>query len=382
LTVQIVWAVLAVVLAGVGLLSQANGQENGPASAPLFLIGSLAAMALIVSIIRTRVVLTAAAVETYGLFGMKRMERADIVGYRRIRPSRAPAYLELQSRNPSAPVLRLDASVLTDRRTQPWFAGVQDLEARDKAEAQAAIDQDARLGATVQQRRKTASRLKVLYGALAVVGVGFLFARLFDDRAAPWFFIALAIYLAVFLGLALLGPVIQLPLSRGRAGTFTGLQGRVGLLAVLLLPGLGSLAMLEGIHLASGQAQLTLVAGALAPAAVIVLAAGRGAGPFRDPGSALLACAACALCFYGLADGVNAVADPSAPRLDYGQVSNLRAYHGKSTTYYVELTYANGTAAEETISRSLYDQLHVGERACIATRPGALRLAWYDVEVC
>jgi hypothetical protein len=215
---------------------------------------------------------------------------------------------------------------------------------------------------------------------LAVVGLGFLAAGRTGPQAAPWFFGALAVYVPVCVGLALLGP--RLPLPPSSIAMIGASETRTGLLIILMFPGMGALAMLDGIHLGNDQARNTLIGGSLVAGAALVLAVGRGAGLFRDWRSWLLPCGACALCLFGLADGVNAVADPTPPKLYYGQVADLYASRGKSTTYYVDLKFDNGQDDRERISRTLYQRLQLGQRACIAARPGALQLAWYDVETC
>src|ERR1700761_7237576 len=127
---QRIGAFLAFAYAGVFGLSTLSRFHYGPdiwIAAAAFAVGLL----FVASIFRTRIVLDADGIEMSSLFGVRRIRRSDVVGYRLYKPGRGRPYIELRSRDPQAAKLDVDMAVMDDPRCKPWFAGMPDLAARD-----------------------------------------------------------------------------------------------------------------------------------------------------------------------------------------------------------------------------------------------------------
>jgi hypothetical protein len=345
-------------------------------AAAAFVVGLL----FVASIFRTRIVLDADAIEISGLFGVQRMRRGDVVGYRIYRPGRSRPYIELRSRDPQAAKLGVDKAVMDDPRCKPWFAGMPDLAARDFADAQAAIDNDATLGATIEERRARASRIKTAYLWMFGLGFGFLGFVWFYDQPNLWFYGLLLIYVAACLGLTFFGPPFLLS---ARKPNTQDEPSRLGVLNMLWLPAGSCFWGLEFIHLTDANVWKPLLAGCVAAALVIFWLAAGGSRIFRndDWKVGLVAAAATALCFYSLVIGLNAVADRSKPAIDRARIIDMSVKQGRSTSYRLDLAFAHGKD-RKLVPEVLYNQLKIGGSVCVATRPGLFHIAWYEVERC
>ena len=98
---QRIGAFLAFAYAGVFGLSTLSRFHYGPdiwIAAVAFAVGLL----FVASIFRTRIVLDADGIEMSSLFGVRRIRRSDVVGYRLYKPGRGRPYIELRSRDPQA----------------------------------------------------------------------------------------------------------------------------------------------------------------------------------------------------------------------------------------------------------------------------------------
>jgi hypothetical protein len=345
-------------------------------AASAFLVGLL----FVTSILRTRIALDADGVEMSSLLGVRRMRRSDIVGYRIYKPGRNRPYLELRSRDPRASKLDIDMAVMDDFRCKPWFDGMPDLAARDFADAQAAIDNDAALGATVEERRTKAAQIKAMYLWMFGLGFGFLGFVWFYDQPNIWFYGLLLIYVVACLGLTFFGPPFLL---FDRPPTTQEQPSRLGILNMLWMPAGSCLWGLEFIHLADANAWKSLLAGCAAAALVIFALAVGGMKIFRndDWKVGILGAAAAGLCFYSLFVGFNAVADLNTPALERATIADMSVKKGRSTSYRLDLVFAH-RKDRELVSEVLYNQLKIGGSVCLARRPGRFRIDWNQVERC
>jgi hypothetical protein len=378
-SLQVVFGFLAFAFAGVfGLstLSKYHYGADGWMAAAALAMGML----FVASILRTRIVLDADAIEMSSLLGVRRMRRSDVVGYRISKPGRSRPYLELRSRDPQAVKVDVDMAVLNDPRCKPWFDGMPDLAAHDAAEAQAAIDNDAALGTTVEERRARVSRIRNAYGWMFALGFGFIAVDWIYDQPSLWFYGLLLVYVVTCLGLIFFGPPFLL---FARKPNTQGDPSRLGVLNMLWLPALGCFSGLGFIHLVDPNAWKPLLAGCVAAALVIFWLAAGGPRMFRDDDwkVGLIAAAAIAICLYSITVGLNAVADLSQPTLDRASITAMEVRHGRSTSYHLSLVFAHGKD-REFVPKVLYDQLKIGGPACVATRPGLFHIAWSEVERC
>jgi hypothetical protein len=376
---QIVFGFIAFALAVVfGLSARSRFHYGADGWMAVAALG--AGLLFVASILRTRIVLDADAIEVSSLLGVRRMRRSDVVGYRIYKPTRGRPYLELRSRDPQAATIQVNMAVLNDPRCAPWFDGMPDLAERDATQAQAAIDNDAALGATVEERRARASRIRTVYGWVFGLGFGFIAVDWVYDKPSAWFYGLLLAYVVICLGLTFLGPPFLL---FARKPNTQGEPSRLGILNMLWLPALGCFSGLGFIHLADPNAWKPLLAGCVAAALAIAWLAAGGPRILRngDWKVGLIAAAAAAMCLYALVVGLNAAADPSRPGLDRASITGMKVRHGRSTSYRLDLAFAHGKD-RAFVPKVLYNQLKVGAAVCVAARPGLFHLAWSEVERC
>jgi hypothetical protein len=378
-SLQTVFAVLAFAFAGVFGLSTLS-KYHYDADVWLAVVALAAGLVLVASIFRTRIVLDADAIELSSLLSVRRMRRSDVVGYRMCKPGRGRTYLALRSRDPQAATVDVDMAVLDDPRCKPWFNDMPDLASRDARERQAAIDNDLALGATVEERRARASKIRTAYGWMFGLGFGFIAVDWVYDKPSLWFYGLLLIYVVACLGVTFFGPPFLL---FARKPNTQGDPSRLGVLNMFWFPALGCISGLGFIHLADANAWKLLLTGCVSAALAIVWLAAGGPKVFRndDWKVGLITVGAVALCLYSLVVGLNAVADFSKPVLDRASVTDMTVRHGRSTSYHLDLAFAHGKD-RELVPKALYDQLEIGKPACVAARPGLFHIAWSEIERC
>src|SRR5262249_41119078 len=158
---------------------------------PLTLLGGY----LLLGGLRSRVVLTADAIESYGAFMVRRLARSEIKGRRLLRMQYGQTAVELVPREPGARPLKLSRSAMrTDAALDTWLNSIPDLDVQEAAAAQAEIVADPELGQTPDERLASLERAKKL-------------ARAFNGAtwaAAAWGFFYPQPYALALLVLALL----------------------------------------------------------------------------------------------------------------------------------------------------------------------------------
>jgi hypothetical protein len=87
---------------------------------------------------------------------------------------------------------------------------------------------------------------------------------------------------------------------------------------------------------------------------------------------------------YGAVAVVDIQFDSSAGTVFSAPVLGKYAYHGKSSSYHLNLPpWGPRTRADSVeVSSVIYDALKVGDTVCITLHPGVLNLAWYSAGVC
>ena len=84
---------------------------------------------------------------------------------------------------------------------------------------------------------------------------------------------------------------------------------------------------------------------------------------------------------YGVAINVNCLYDNSKPDIYYSEVSDMRITTGNITSYYIKLNPWGPVAEidEVVISKSLYDQLVIGDSVNIYLKKGEINIPWFKV---
>jgi len=87
---------------------------------------------------------------------------------------------------------------------------------------------------------------------------------------------------------------------------------------------------------------------------------------------------------YGATAMVDIQFDTSAGTVFAAPVLGKYAYHGRSSSYHLNLPPWGPRAQPDSVevSSGTYDALNVGDQVCVTLHPGALNLAWYRAAVC
>jgi hypothetical protein len=359
------------------LLETAQGKMP-PSTATLLDLALLAGgVAGLVSAALMKIVLTRDAIETHGLFGVRRMERSDIEGYRSVFRARQRNLLLLYPKEAGAWPIRLDPGVLTNPRTRAWFDGVPTLAHANAERAKAEIDACQALGDTPEARRAKARKLGFNLLWMLLAGLALLPVIIVAGSPSVWLACLMLAFLAVSFGFIFQTRDLPMPLD-GATRKGGGLAMRMVLpmvgpiFATLFLGGL--------IRPASVNDFGTAIGVAAALSAVLMLVIG-GSRVILAPKPFLVAAAFCAFGFYGVVMSADAAFDFSAPRVESGPVTGRHLGSGKSTSYWVDVALPSGAQSISAPSR-IYNRLEVGRRACLSYRPGALQVAWYWFDAC
>jgi hypothetical protein len=349
---------------------------------PLILLGLLVPAALggwcFIGVFRSKLVLTADAVEVHGAFRVRRMARADIAGRRTQALQYGQQLTVLRSRDPRAPELKISQSMRTDATWNAWLAALPDLDAQAARDLEAEVAANPELGQTPEERlARLAAARKLARSATFVT-----------YAVAAWAYFYPRPYGAALLAVAALPWLAIVLVARSRGLLRIDSQRndpRPSLALAVILPGIAllmrSLTDVGMFELWYVLAYAALVAGLITWAALTSDAALRA-----RPWAALLLCAV-AGCPYGYGAVVlgNAELDHSAGT-DY-RVAVLERHMsrgGRSTYYYLLLGRwgARTEPAQERVPRDLYLQAAPGSSVCIHRGAGALAIPWYVVRSC
>jgi hypothetical protein len=374
-------------LGGLGVLAIGGGlagaaamllsSTDAPPALALIPLAFVALGAYLVAAVRVaRVVLYEDAIELVELGKGKRRLRRDEIAGRRIVPMQyGQAQLVLELRGAGRKPVKAHWVHETDVVLETWLAALPDLDAEERARAEAELMRSAALGANEAERAQALTRArrvaKVLSGVAIAASVwGWLYPRPYPAAVAT-----LAVLPLVALVVLLLG--------RGRYGFDSGrTDPRPSVAAAVFGPGmvLGLRAILD-VQVLDWK---PLLAGAAVGGVVLVAAIAAAERKARRLW--LLALLAPLLSFYpwGGLSLANALLDHGEPEVFRVVVRAKHVSSGKHTSY--ELTLDPwGPVAEAgsvDVGRAVYDAVPIGGEVCLALRPGALGVRWYFVGRC
>lgn len=344
------------------------------AALPLVLFGGF----MLLGGLRSRVVLTVDAIESYGAIMVRRLARSDIKGRRLLRLQYGQTAVELVPREPGARPLRLSRSGMrTDAALDAWLNSIPDLDIQEAEAARAEIAADPELGQTPEERLASLAQAKKL--AKAVNGLTW--------AALIWGWFYPQPYALALLVIALL-PWVAVILAAKSHGLYRlGARRndvRPNLATPLYVPGFVLLLRaVQDVGVLNWPLALTY---ALLATFIVFLAALRSEPTLWERRSVAIA-----LFFIMGAYGYGAVALgnsllDSAHGQNYRvQVLAMHSTHGsKSNSYYLTLApWGPRThAADVSVSRTLYSLTRPGGQVQVHQGPGALGIGWYAVSAC
>jgi hypothetical protein len=349
-----------------------------PALLLMFLMPMTMGLYVLLGSLRSRVVLTADAIEVYGAFSTRRLMRAEIAGRRTVQVKNG-SVTELIPSAPGQKSVRFNVAQFGgDSVLDAWLTSLPDLDARDRAASEAEIEANPEFGPTPEARRAWLEEAGRLAKLLNIAAVAALAAALMlrDPYRIGTLVLVILPCAAIFLA--------------GRSHglyrlTFERNDVRPTLALALLLPGFAlALRAFQEIGVLEIRALLTY---AVALAVLLAWLAFRS-NPHAQPGapSTPLLITLIALAGYSLGVVVlgNAYLD-TAPKREY-RVAVLAKdeHHGRSTSYQFTLAaWGPRTSAQRTqVPAALYRAVPLGGDVCVHQGPGALRISWFTVDAC
>lgn len=336
-----------------------------------FLLGAY----LIVAMLKSKIILTADAIELYEPFKTKHLLRSQIAGWRVI-PTQYVSTLEFTPRDPHAKKLKFALTIKPDAAFDSWLSTLPNLDAQDLEKSRAELDANQELGLTHEQRTE---RL-----AAAANYAKYLTWVTWAASAWGWFYPQP--YTAAILVLAAL-PLAAILLGLRTKGVyqFDGRRNdaRPSLAVPVMTPGfilaLRALTDLSFINWKQLLAPLLFVTVAFT---VAVASADPVSTRKRWPLLAIFFIAG----FYG--GGVSALADAlldrSSPQVYQTRVLHKHVSTGRHTTWYLRLAAWGPQAqtSEVGVPRLFYSSVQPGQTICVHYHPGALKIPWYLVAPC
>jgi hypothetical protein len=319
-------------------------------------------------------VLTDEAIERRNPFGVRRIIRPQIKGYRLDIASRGPSRVRIELNDPEADPLVM--TLFDQDAIAHWFGDVPTLDVQELDASRQAMLQDPRLGGTLEARARAVSQLKMT-GLVLVLAPLVLMA---------W--AALSPYpriIPLVLGSTL--PVLALALAWLSPARFKAVgpanDARVTL-AVLFAGGAAS-----GLVVAFGAGLLSSPLPALPGALAIGLAAAglawlRAREGFSLRGGAWVLLLLLPVWGLGLIVGADRLFDRAQPKVYPAPVLAKHIEPGRRGDHYVlDLgPWALHAQGEQLENRALFRRVREGDSICMVIHPGALGMAWMERVPC
>jgi hypothetical protein len=366
-------------IAGIGYFGFANALPNRQSAAIMTAVCAafaLLGLGVFASSRKTKLVLSTDRILLVDLFSSREIRRSDVAGFRTIQNPRGTSYIVLLPVLAGVDKLRIPKIYPFDANFYNWLQTLPDLAVSEALELEHAVDNDAALGNSVEERRATAQRARLLGRTLTIVT--------FAVAAWTWF---VGVPYRLLVAILVLLPWAGLALAAKYKGLFR-IDSRnndphpsIGF--ALLLPGLVlALRVIYDLDLIGWQRP---IAYSLMIDAAICIAAAKLDSSLMKARSSLIALALVSIAYgFGVAAEVNALFDRSQPQVFQALVTGKRISHGRSTSYHLQLSGwgPKPEGIEEMVSRRVNDITREGDLRCVWLRPGALGMSWYVVKPC
>lgn len=342
-----------------------------------FAAGGLASLAWIWKLIAWRALLSDDRIDYSNGYWSRGISRRDIKGYRKSRYNNGGVVI-FENKDLGQKVCKLPVWIKDNSDSADWFAGLHDLDAEDAAAAEANLEADSTFGTDPESRRRRVDFLKRAAIAVAGVGIGGLFAYIWD-WGRPWVILA-----------AITGPVLALLLDYAfpQQLRFVNENGkadpRPSLLPALAYPayGLAIFAYVE-LHVMDIAKWLEWSA----PAAMLVLFYVLARAPALR--SNLLVLAGVAVGSYAYCAGTlgfaNMLFDQSVAQAYATTIQEVSEHHGRGgTSYHVTVApwALHPETTDLTMPEDFYGRHAAGDKVCILVGSGLFGWRWYRLDEC
>jgi hypothetical protein len=336
-----------------------------------FLLGAY----LILAMLKSKIILTADAIELRDPLVTKHMLRSQIAGWRVV-PTQYIPTLELAPRDPHAKKIKFPLTIKLDEQFQVWLATLPNLDEHERSESFAHLE--AQLDPSLTNDQREEILVKALKFSKCLTWATWL--------AAVWGWFYPRPYSLVILSLSAVPPIaIYAGLRAKGVYQFDGKRNdvRPSLAVPVITPGLVlGLRAISDLSFLHWQQLLSPIIVVTLAMTVLITAADPKSGKQRW---LILATLLLAVAYGG---GVTAMADAlldrSAPQVFQAEVLQKHISSGRSTTWYLLLAPwgPQDHAADVSVSRSLYSSVQPGQIVCVHLYPGTLKIPWFQIAPC
>ncbi len=383
----------------IGLVGAAFMQHHGTGDVVftciIGLVFTLPGAGIMAAVLRYQVTLEPDAISVRTLWGTRHLRREQIAGCRKVQGAIGPPYLVIFSKTRRNKEIRIPKTAGLDARFELWLKGVSDLDAVDRARAQAAIITDTKLGVTPDERLRNLTHARHIAGGLSLLTVLF----------GCWFLMFPHPYEVLFAALACFPPAAMalLAFSRGeyrlddssrfdamKLITFTraenlpaGEDPRATILTLVSAPGLIlAIRAFSDLRLLHGDDWAIFAAfGVILCIALLIVARQHT----RLTG---VVCVGYLMfmCAWGFGAGLllNASFDWAPTELYRTKILAKSIQGGKIRSYSLRVAPWGPQEQDNTVpvSDELFDDAQVGKTACVALHKGLFGVRWYAAAEC
>ena len=301
------------------------------------------------------------------------IQKMELAGYR-TSVGRGVTYFYLIPRDPGAQKFRFSAPNSSAPMVVRALAPLKDLDAADRTSATEAIRQSDLWGLNPDQRMTALAHERRLVLALNWLG-GLIGAwALIYPQPRAW-----------AIGACVVGPVAVLVATALKQGRwridFNKNDPRPSAAIALLacVAGVGARAIFD-VNMFDWQSWLGV--GALVGASAAFVLPGFYAE--LKPTAAMITLGVVAFVFgLGCAGVVDTMFDVAPAHIFKAEIVDKYESHGRSTSYTWMLgPWGPSKGGAQDVDHDIFDQLNVGDAACVYFHPGALGMRWYVVSMC
>jgi hypothetical protein len=381
---RIVWLLLGIACALGGILGAwyfVTGHDTRGFKSALFSMSISSVFVwlgsyLVLSILRSRVVLNADDIEVRGVFSTQRIRRGNIAAWR-IAPTNFVSTLELFLAETGDKTVRIGMTMRTDPSFEDWFASIPNRDAEEVPESEARVRTDVDLGSSIEERSArldNAARIgKWLTGLACTASLwGWFYPR-------PYQF-------AIAVLVALSASVLFLKLRRTGLYQIDGRRNdiRPSLAVPFIVPS-AVLALRAILDFSFLEWKSLLAWVFVVGAGLTFLLANSDAVMLKHRFAIASTFLFASMYAFGVLAQADTFFDRSPRETFQATVLGKHSSQGRSgTTWYINVApWGPMTSADDvSVSRSVYVSVSAGETVCINLASGALKIPWYVVTTC
>jgi uncharacterized integral membrane protein len=393
---RIISALVAAFMIGTACMMLVNTVKNHHMFTNAEIIGRLFQLAcmlvtgflVLISNLRTRLVLTSTTLEAHGIFKIRCIQRNDILGFCVEEKLKRFRILESQPGD-LYEKRRFKLDVKPDNAFLAWFEGLDDLQALEQAAAIREIEQDGQLGRTPAARVKTAKWCRIVCNlllCLCLLLFGLATADILQSRLFALFTLAVLPWVghACFwkYGGSIRGSHAQ---DRGMRAYWKMLFFLAPImLVVLLIINVNDDAGVNYVD-AAGFIGPLLVCTVLATALFSWLYQLRekrmAVSGFRRKGFEMGLAFSFAIYFFSMIAFGDTLFDNAPVTVLHATIVHKPVERSGRLRHYfmIALPSQKGYSDKLWVTQDIYDKYRAGDTLCLALHPGAFGIAWYTV---